>query len=309
MNKKALMPLALMLASTLLLPGLSREGGAEDAAWSQWRQERLRRLRAPVGWLSLAGLFWLREGENTLGGGEDCLHRLRWPDLPPLLGTLRRTGKQVVWIPAPQLDPPASLGDQPIPAKGAVLSSDATPDPVPVLWGDWQILLIERGGAPALRIWNRKHPRIQELKEIPCWPRQDAFRVKAHFVPFPQGPREMEIGSVIGTTNREAALGTLHFKLNGQDCELTPLGPPEAFELIFSDPTNGKESYAGGRFLQVPPPDAQGNLWLDFNRATNPPCHFSSFATCPIPMEENHLKVAVTAGEKVVPGFAHGHGQ
>ena len=72
--------------------------------------------------------------------------------------------------------------------------------------------------------------------------------------------------------------------------------------LIFGDQTNGRETYGAGRFLYTPMPDAQGRVTLDFNQSYNPPCAFTSFATCPLPPAQNRLDLAITAGEKVYAG-------
>jgi hypothetical protein len=72
----------------------------------------------------------------------------------------------------------------------------------------------------------------------------------------------------------------------------------EPLFLVFGDATNGEGTYGGGRFLTADPPDSAGTVVLDFNRATNPPCAFTPYATCPIPPRENVLPVPVTAGEK-----------
>ena len=67
--------------------------------------------------------------------------------------------------------------------------------------------------------------------------------------------------------------------------------------LVFGDKTNGKETYGGGRFLYTDPPQ-NGRVELDFNRAYNPPCVFSHYATCPLPPPGNKLPLPILAGEK-----------
>ena len=61
------------------------------------------------------------------------------------------------------------------------------------------------------------------------------------------------------------------------------------------------DSYGAGRYLDTAAPDAQGRVTLNFNRAYNPPCAFTDFATCPLPPPENRLDLAVTAGEQAYP--------
>jgi uncharacterized protein (DUF1684 family) len=88
--------------------------------------------------------------------------------------------------------------------------------------------------------------------------------------------------------------------LHGQDLRLYPvLEEPGAKELffIFRDQTSGKETYGAGRFLYSALP-REGTVVLDFNKAYNPPCAFTPYATCPLPPKENRLAVRVEAGEK-----------
>ena len=66
--------------------------------------------------------------------------------------------------------------------------------------------------------------------------------------------------------------------------------------FIFKDQTSGKETYPPGRFLNTPMPK-DGEVTLDFNKAYNPPCAFTPYATCPLPPKQNHLAVRIEAGE------------
>ncbi len=67
--------------------------------------------------------------------------------------------------------------------------------------------------------------------------------------------------------------------------------------FMFRDATSGHTTYGAGRFLEeVRPKD--GFVELDFNRAINPPCVFTAYATCPLPPKQNALTVAIEAGEK-----------
>lgn len=72
---------------------------------------------------------------------------------------------------------------------------------------------------------------------------------------------------------------------------------------MFADGTSGHETYGAGRFLYIPLP-TDGHALVDFNRAFNPPCALSDFATCPLPPWQNRLKVRIDAGEKK---YAGGH--
>jgi hypothetical protein len=67
---------------------------------------------------------------------------------------------------------------------------------------------------------------------------------------------------------------------------------------MFRDATSGVTTYPGGRSLSIDAPGADGTVTLDFNRASNLPCAFTDYATCPVAPSENRLTVAVEAGEK-----------
>ena len=75
--------------------------------------------------------------------------------------------------------------------------------------------------------------------------------------------------------------------------------------FVLADRTSGHGSYPAGRFLDAGWPGEDGKVVLDFNRAYNPPCAFTLFATCPLPPPENRLDLAITAGEKNYTGNVH----
>ena len=87
--------------------------------------------------------------------------------------------------------------------------------------------------------------------------------------------------------------------MDGKTYTLDPVSEGNEFFIIFADETNGEETYGAGRFLYTDKPDSTGMVELDFNKAYNPPCAFTKYATCPLPPMQNHLKVRVTAGEKI----------
>ena len=103
--------------------------------------------------------------------------------------------------------------------------------------------------------------------------------------------------------------GLLHFSISGIACQLyvyhsTSLMKTEKYRdylfVPFTDSTTGDESYGSGRYLEFYIPDIQNNsLQLDFNKAYNPYCAYSTGFHCPIPPKENSLAVAIKAGEMV----------
>jgi uncharacterized protein (DUF1684 family) len=126
------------------------------------------------------------------------------------------------------------------------------------------------------------------------------FRVTARLVRQPvllPQPLAMSLGA----PESYQRWGTAEFELGGQPQKLTLLqkaGDKQLF-VPFTDPTNGQQTYAAGRFLDVPLPPAEANeLELDFNQTYNPYCAYNHEFSCPRPPAENRLTVPVAAGEQ-----------
>ncbi|NUT19129.1 MAG: DUF1684 domain-containing protein [Hamadaea sp.] len=251
---------------------------AEDfrAEWERWRERRDRSLRNPQGWLSLTGLHWLGTDPATF----DTVPG-RW-----------RVVDDTVYLVADLADGLTYL-DTPVDGEVRV------PDSGRVHHGDVQVEVIERGGWWALRVRDPQSPTLTGFTGVPAYAFDPAWVVEGRFERFPEA-QEVKIGSVIdGLTHAESAIGVLRFTVGGQDLALTAFdGGDGSLDLLFRDATSGVTTYAASRSLQVPTPDADGRVWIDFNRAYNMPCAFTEYATCPLPPPENTLPVAVTAGEQ-----------
>ena len=163
--------------------------------------------------------------------------------------------------------------------------------------------VIERGDELYLRVKDRDSAVRRSFTGVDRYPVDTRWRVSARLDTTTAG--NIAVTSVLGQTEASACPGTLHFEISGLSYQLRPMGEPgKSLFIVFGDPTNGHATYGGGRFLAADPPGPDGLVVLDFNRATNPPCVFSPYATCPLPSPENVLPVAVTAGEKMW-GKAH----
>jgi uncharacterized protein len=125
--------------------------------------------------------------------------------------------------------------------------------------------------------------------------------IPGRYRPFDE-PRDVTVGSVAeGLQHVYAAPGVVEFEVGGQPLALTAFNgfTSGRLHILFTDATSGVTTYAANRSLQVPAPDADGTVILDFNGATNLPCAYTKFATCPLPPAENRLPVAVEAGEQI----------
>src|SRR5512137_2795643 len=252
--------------------------GAWRAAWEAWKAERLARLRAERGWLSVTGLHWLEPGVNQVAG-------------IPGIFTLR--GGQVEL----RATPADGYGIEGTRVERRALASDAAPVPDVLSLGArrW-VQVIERGGRHAPRVWDADAPARREFRAIETFPFAPAWRVEARWEAYPE-PRPVEVVDVTGTVATRLVPGRALFTAGGQELSLEPTADGERLAFVFRDATAGLETYGSGRFLSAGAP-RDGRLLLDFNRAFNPPCAFTPFATCPLPRPENVLPVRVTAGER-----------
>jgi uncharacterized protein (DUF1684 family) len=160
--------------------------------------------------------------------------------------------------------------------------------------------VIKRGEALAIRVRDSQSELLNRFKPIERFPLDQDWRISATFKKYDQ-PRTVPIPTILGTNANMISPGTLQMTVNGESRELIALkdGDKDRLFLIIADGLSGKETYGGGRFLTTEPVDAVGNVIVDFNKATNPPCAFSPWATCPRPPEENRFTVEIPAGEKV----------
>jgi len=167
-----------------------------------------------------------------------------------------------------------------------------------VTLGRLRILVIERGGRPAVRVKDPEHPARERFSGIDYYPIRPEFRVRARLRPFDE-PKPIEVATVVDIGARFLVPGRLEFELDGIALSLEPLiSEPSDTELfiIFKDSTSGEETYGAGRYLYA---TLEGrDAVVDFNKAYNPPCVFTAFATCPLPPPQNRLDVPIRAGER-----------
>ena len=272
---------------------------AEDVA--AWRAGRLQRLTAPNGWLSLVGLEWLKAGANRVGSAAD--NDIVLTVGPAHLGvvTLEADGRTRIAFAA---DAQATVDGRQVADAELVDDVHATDTPTTVAFGSASFYVIDREGRKGLRVKDPAAPTRTGFAGIDAFPVDVGWRIVADWQPAAAG-ETLEMGTAIGTTETYPVPGHLHFSRDGHDFELLPVveesGDAQYF-IVFADRTSGKETYGAARFLYVDPPDADGKVVIDFNKAYNPPCAFTRYATCPLAPPENRLDLRVTAGEKTYAG-------
>ena len=287
-------------------PNTANQKTPESKAWASeletWRARRAANLQAPEGWLSLIGLEWLHDGDNSFGSDAD--NRIQIAAKTAAHIGVVRLEKGALKLLAPAGGFPKDFLIDGHPAQEMVLTADDSEKPSKLTIGTITIIVINRDGRFALRIKDPQAATRLAFHGLKWYPPNAAYRVKAKWIPY-NPPKVLDIPTVLGTTTHLPAPGTAEFTIDGQTVRLEPvLEDPKATELFFimRDATSKTTTYGAGRFLYTDLPDhgvdKPGEIWLDFNRLFNPPCAFTPYATCPLPPPQNRLTVAIPAGEQ-----------
>jgi uncharacterized protein (DUF1684 family) len=283
--------LALALALAVTISAAGADNKRYDAEIKQWRAEQEAELRADDGWLTLAGLFWLKEGENLIGSDATGDVVLPEESAPARLGVMElHDGRVTLRVTS---DASVTLNDKPV--TSAALQSDEHQKPDVLRLGSLRFYVIKRGARLGVRVKDLNSRSRRSFTGRRWYPVSERYRVTATFVGYDQ-PREMEIINKLGDQIRMMSPGYVRFRLAGNAYRFDALDEDGKLFFVFADRTNGRTTYGAGRFLYA---DAakDGKVILDFNKAINPPCAFTPFATCPLPPRQNRLKIRIPAGE------------
>jgi uncharacterized protein (DUF1684 family) len=250
----------------------------------EWWAARDERLRDPDGWLTLVGLYWLAAGENRFGSDPSNDIVLLGDEVPANAGSL--------W-----------LADGEVRLNGEELRDDMTGEPTMLDLGTLRMHVIRRGNRLGLRVRDRASPAIAAFRGMSHFPIDPGWRIVAELDRALAG-RMIEIVDITGAVSDEPSPGCIVFEREGAIWRIDALPGDEdgSLWLVFGDATNGRDTYGGGRMLYTDAVQPDGSVTVDFNLAYNPPCVFSSFATCPLPPRQNRLALRIAAGELVYSG-------
>lgn len=279
--------------TTLCLTANAQSKAAYNKEIKDWCAKRVEALKAADGWLNLVGLFWLHEGINPFGSGPGQQIVFPYKDLPGDAGYFARKGNAITLVVKNTAE--ILVDGRPV---NEALVFDTTMVKAPVMsYGSLQWTIIQRGEKIGIRLRNLQALPVSTFKGTQRYPTNMAWKVKATLVP-PSEPTYIAITNVLGQTSQLGSAGKLEFSIGQKKYSLDALVEGEELFVLFADATNGASTYGSGRFMYAPKPGAEGTTLLDFNKAFNPPCAFTRYATCPLPPRQNHLPIAVTAGEK-----------
>jgi uncharacterized protein (DUF1684 family) len=257
------MRVTLNFALAIVAPAVFAAGGG--SGYPEWRASYEASLKAPDGWLSVAGLSWLHEGVNNV----------ELPNQKPIV---------------------LHLDNGKVTFEKRQLKSDVTEHPDVLKFGDVSLTIIERGGKTGVRLRDPNAETRREFTGCKWFPADPAWRINAKWVAYPK-PKTIAITNILGMTDQQPSPGYAEFTLQGKKMTLEPVLEGDELFFMFKDATSAKSTYGAGRFLYSALPKGD-QVELDFNKATNPPCAFTAFATCPLPPKQNILTAAIEAGEK-----------
>jgi len=267
-----------------------------------WRAQQAKNLQEPTGWLTLIGLEWLKPGDNSFGSAKGNALVVQTATAPNL-GVVQLTGDALQLLPPATGYPKGLLVDGVAPANPQSLAADSSGHPSKITFASVTITVIHRGDRYGLRIKDSKAAARVQFHGLKWYPPNEAFWVHAKWIPY-NPPHHVGIPTILGTEMMADVPGVVEFTLDGKTSRLEPvLESPDDKDLFFimRDTTSKSETYGAGRFLYTELPDhgltQPGEVWLDFNRAENPPCAYTPFATCPLPPPQNRLDVAIPAGQ------------
>ncbi|WKZ38267.1 MAG: DUF1684 domain-containing protein [Anaerolineales bacterium] len=258
---------------------------------TDWRKERDKNIRQENGWLSLAGLFWLKPGKNRIGSdpSSEIILPARFPSN---MGHVEYNEKSVSLHVEPNAK--VKVNDQVI--ESVILQPDISEAPSYINLQDVQLVVIQRGNRLGMRMWDNKREQRRSFPARTWYDIDKNFRVPATFTAY-ERPKMAIFADLAGEKAEFPVEGYLSFEFNGKQYKLDVNREDDNKLFIrFWDPTSEDETCPNGRYL-VADSDADGRIFLDFNKAYNPPCAFTEYATCVFAPEQNHLDFRVTAGE------------
>ncbi len=289
---RRLVSCSLILFSVLVFAATSKvESPGYKQDYAKWRKQVDDSRRR--NWLTLVGLFWLHEGENRVGSDVKDDVPLPAEKAAPQVGKIEFHNGKATFTALPS----AAVSSDGKPVRSIELQPDTNNKPTVLQIGDLRMHMIQRGNRYGMRVKDTNSSTAREFKGTDFYPLSDSYLVEATFIPYDK-PKQVAVPTVLGADATMDSPGELEFTLNGQKIRIQAYteGSPE-LSLIIKDKTSGKTTYPAGRFIDTDAPK-DGHVLIDFNRAYDPPCAFTAYATCPLPPRQNVLPVAVEAGEK-----------
>ncbi len=268
-------------------------GADYEQCLGRWKDDRLEFLKSETGYLNLAGLYWLKEGDNKFGS--DSENDLVFPsEAASSIGIFNLGDGEVRLSMNANID--AQYQNHPI--QHLLMAGESVPESVLVRSGRYAWTVISRDGKFAVRLRDFESPALLNFHPPDYYPISTTHRVAGALHRY-EKPRVIRVDTVIeGLNYNPWSPGFVEFEMDSQTFSLEAYDAGEELFFVFGDQTSGRETYPAGRFLYARKPGTDGVIDLDFNTAHSPPCAYNDFATCPIASPRNRIAVQITAGER-----------
>lgn len=284
--------ITIFLALFLIISIVSKAQNSYTKEIEDWRVKHENELKTEDGWLTVAGLFWLKDGVNTIGADSgfdveltDNFKQGKFGEINFKDGAVKLKIENGVEA--------LSDGKQ---ISEVELISDENGKPTVIQTGSQTFYLIKREDRYGIRLKDKNSRERVNFNGLKWFPVDKKYKVTAKFEAFDE-PKEVLIPNVLGGNFKMKSPGVLRFKFKGKEYVLQPVTEEDHLFIIFRDSSSKTETYGAGRFLYAAAP-VDGKVVLDFNKAENPPCAFTKYATCPLPPPQNRLDIEIKAGEK-----------
>ncbi len=262
----------------------------------EWKDYRVNVLKGPTNWLRLDGIYWLQEGENSFGSGDD--QDLVFPEgtIPAHAGTMILDNGVITMKVAEDV---TILHDGKPVAEMIIFDGENRPR---LIHEQLEWFIDSRGDTHGVRLYNKDNPKADAFDGFPFYPVNPEWHLSARFTAN-NDSISVTVDNVLGERVERFSPGNISFTVHGSQHSLIAFEANSGLFIMFSDRTNRTETYHAGRYMIIPFPDENGNTIIDFNKAYNPPCAFNKFTTCQLPPPRNRLDIEIPAGEKRPVGW------
>jgi uncharacterized protein (DUF1684 family) len=249
-----------------------------------FRVGRIERLTAADGWLTQVARYPLEGGDNQLP-----------------IGTVSLDGEGVARL-SVTTGLEVTCDGQAVHQRTLRSDNDGPPGADRIVHGRLTYELIRRGEIAAIRVRDPDSDRRRMFSGTDWFPVRPAWRVQGTFEPFAEERLisiPYDLGPVLSRSPGQVALRFRQTPERIWRLDTLMDDQRQRLFLLFGDATNRDQTYGAGRFVYAPLPEVgSGRVTIDFNRALNPACAFTEFATCPLAPPQNRLPFRIEAGER-----------
>lgn len=260
--------------------------------FNEWQDSRMESLTNPTGWMRLAGMYWLEEGENSFGTGDQADITFPEGTTPEYAGEFILADERVTLQAAEGVE---FIHEGEFFQQKEIFDGE---EALSIQYGSLEWLVIQREDLIGIRLYNKDNPKVDAFTGFERYPLNPEWHLKAKFIPAEDG-ETISVVNILGQLVDTPTPGTIEFMKNGEIFTLDALEGTDQMFLIVGDLTNQTETYQAGRYIYIDYPE-EGSEYtiIDFNKIYNPPCSYNLFTTCQLPPIQNRLELEITAGEK-----------